>query len=139
MQGYYFAKPMPCQDFEEYLLAASMDKNDRYNDIDLSKWRPLNPFTQKALLLNDFVGGAAIVEFYNGTVELLRANDPVLYRSPADQRGELAGRKLLEIFDDKNQEVFLSMVKKAIVTGENLGGRYGNCFPSKSREPRIYP
>lgn len=77
-QGYYFAKPMPCKEFEELL---SIDNNPIQVDgyqlpevfIDLHEF--WEPNSQVNILFNNFVGGLGIFELKGDNFDILRVND----------------------------------------------------------------
>lgn len=77
-QGFYFAKPMPYNQFEELLY--NSDNSDNFEDNDLSEsfvdieefW---NPNSQVNVLFNSFVGGLGIFELKGRSFDILRVND----------------------------------------------------------------
>lgn len=81
MQGYYFAKPMPAEEYEELLMdlpCANLDStksmfDTKKNTSQAAKF--LDATTQATLLFNSFVGGAAILESTGDNIEVLRMND----------------------------------------------------------------
>ena len=76
MQGYYFAHPMPDDDFEELLARSASSRIDRYQDTNVEGMAAFwDASAQTALLFNSFVGGAAILEYSGGTLEALRVNE----------------------------------------------------------------
>lgn len=76
MQGYYFAKPMPVEEYEELLIELPIYKEKtkvQSEVIEVSKL--LDASTQSTLMFNSFVGGAAIIEWTGEKVEALRVNE----------------------------------------------------------------
>ena len=74
MQGYYFAKPMPADEFEAVLekYRNSTDGND--DAVQISTGMFLESVVSNPMLFNH-MGAAAIVEYYNGECEALLVND----------------------------------------------------------------
>lgn len=120
MQGYYFAKPMPVQDFEALLKGRPLDGGTE--DTVIKETRNtinfLSSATQSTLLFNSFVGGAAIIEYDGNNVEALRLND-MFFEVLDTTRERYAGKQLhmQERFDEKNRRIFLSAIREAIETG----------------------
>ena len=77
IQGYYYAKPMPV---EEYEKLAAVEKKER-NMITLETVESLDndvfwdPKSMDTLVFNSYVGGANVFEYDNGKIEILRANE----------------------------------------------------------------
>ncbi|MGL5260194.1 MAG: EAL domain-containing protein [Lachnospiraceae bacterium] len=77
MQGYYFSKPMPLEEFENIL-----EGNDKKIECKISQnigiddaANFLNATAQETLLFNTFSGGAAIIEYCNDELNVIRIND----------------------------------------------------------------
>lgn len=77
IQGFYYAKPMPAEDYEKMLENCSKEQelsrlktieNHNHNEF----W---NPNSMETLIFNSYVGGACIFEYNNGATEVLRIND----------------------------------------------------------------
>lgn len=121
MQGYYYAKPMSVTDFELLLAKESIEEDPgrRFSTNIEGSTNFLSASAQSVLLFNSFVGGAAIVEYDGGNVEVLRLNDRYL-EELGTTREEYAQHKLhlLERLDGENRSVFLKAVRQAISTGE---------------------
>ncbi len=77
-QGYYFAKPMPCEDFEALLYKPdNIIKTDDYRlpDVFVDLHEFWEPNSQINILFNRFVGGLGIFELKGNNFDILRAND----------------------------------------------------------------
>ncbi|NLD20383.1 MAG: EAL domain-containing protein [Clostridiales bacterium] len=78
MQGYYFAKPMPVEEYEKLLSTVRMAHNP-YSIYTAANIKGaidfLDASAQATLMFNSFMGGAQIVEFDGKCVESLRANN----------------------------------------------------------------
>ena len=76
MQGYYFGRPMPAEDFEKLLAGQEIGALDRYHDVDTDGMSAFwDASAQNALLFNSYVGGAVIAEYQSGRLEATRLND----------------------------------------------------------------
>lgn len=77
-QGYYFSKPMPCNDFEKLLyksegrIQAKSYKLPK-TFVDLQEF--WDPKSQVNVLFNSFVGGLGIFELKGNCFDILRVND----------------------------------------------------------------
>lgn len=117
MQGFYFSKPLPAPEFEK-LLGKPVDLMLSNRDYDEASvfW---DASAQTALLFNSFVGGAAIIEYRDGSVEALRINDR--YFSIIGTTREAYSdeqRHILDRFYANGKKVFTAMLRKAISSGE---------------------
>jgi diguanylate cyclase (GGDEF)-like protein len=119
MQGYYFARPMTAADFAKLLSHSTVSRPNLFSNLNLegaaSFW---NPSAQTALLFNSFIGGAAIVEYHNDNLELIRTNDN-FYRELGSSREEFStnAEHCLEDFDAANRSRMQEMLNAAITSG----------------------
>jgi diguanylate cyclase (GGDEF)-like protein len=119
MQGYYFARPMPAADFAKLLSHSKISQPHLFSNLNLegaaSFW---DPSAQTALLFNSFVGGAAIVEYHNDNLEIIRTNDN-FYRELGSTREEFSSyaEHCLEDFDVANRARMQEMLTSAITSG----------------------
>ena len=77
IQGYYYAKPMPMDQYEILLQEQTKEgKLAGLNTLDtLDSNEFWNPKSMETLIFNSYVGGAAIIEYHHGQVEPIRIND----------------------------------------------------------------
>ena len=119
MQGYYFAKPMPAEDFEALLRTRKsvVGQDPRFRPGFDSSVDFLDATTQSTLLFNSFVGGAAILEYRGGNVAALRLNDRY-YEELEISAAEYAKKQyhLAETIDPAYRQGFLAMLEQAIRT-----------------------
>ncbi|MDO4561857.1 MAG: PAS domain-containing protein [bacterium] len=77
IQGYLYAKPMPAAEYEA--LARDADKEANLAALEtvenLNNSSFWDPRSMDTLIFNTYVGGACIFEWYNGRIEILRANE----------------------------------------------------------------
>lgn len=121
MQGYYFAKPMPADEYRLTLEAGNFEvpvvttKNKEVDDA----LQFLNASTQATLLFNSFVGGAAIIEYDGRVVDAVRINDK-FFEIVHTTRSYYMSRclHLLDDFDQINREKFIRMLERCIASHE---------------------
>lgn len=123
VQGYYYAKPMPVEEFEALMekevvnadppvrFAGSIDGAEDF----------LSASAQATLLFNSFVGGAAIIEYDGENVEALRMNDR-FFEVLGTTRDKYVEKQLRlnDRFDEENGALFLSAIREAIETNEEI-------------------
>ena len=119
MQGYYFSRPIPVDQFEKLLIDCKLGTMDKYADVSLDGVAAFwDPSAQSALLFNSFVGGAAILEYRNGKAEIVRANDKFYPELETTQKEYLDKQMdTLSRFDAENRKKFINMLEEAIRTG----------------------
>lgn len=119
MQGYYFARPMPVEQFEEILRSDSVPKADtllkaedvlRINDF-------MGGSSQAMLFFNNFVGGIQIVEYDGINVEAIQTNDTFfevlnMKRTPVNEKMLCIQSNLYE----ESRERFIKMLEQAEAT-----------------------
>lgn len=118
MQGYYFAKPMPSGEFTQLLSHSPVAHPNMFRNLNLEGAAPFwDPSTQTALLFNSFVGGAAIAEYHNQNLEIIRTNDN-FYRELGCTREDFApfAEHCLEDFDETNKAKMIEMLENAITS-----------------------
>ncbi len=120
MQGFYFSRPLPESEFCRMLLNGRTGRTDKYSSTDVSGMGEFwNASAQMALLFNSYVGGAAILEYGNGNVEILRANDR-FYRELETTRSDYIKLQMhtLDRFDSYYRGLYVTMLEKAAETGD---------------------
>lgn len=121
IQGYLYSKPLPEEEFEALLVKTMVDTTDLQNKQSFTVeahdfWEPKS---QETLIFSNFVGGAAIFEYHNGHVELLRVNKKYLRELGVN----LSEKDLIEAdprsyFDEENGKIYSDTLRRAIETGE---------------------
>jgi EAL domain-containing protein (putative c-di-GMP-specific phosphodiesterase class I) len=80
IQGYLYAKPMPVEDYVK--LASQGSKQPHLQHVETVANLDSNAFwdpnSMDTLIFNSYIGGACIMEYCRGRIELLRANDKYL-------------------------------------------------------------
>ncbi|MBQ7514947.1 MAG: EAL domain-containing protein [Schwartzia sp.] len=117
IQGYYFSKPVPVTEFEK-LLDQRVEVAEKEpplvanwpDDQDLEEL--LNPNTNFSRLFNGIIGGVGLYEFYDGRLELLRANDNFfrLMEAPAEVILE-KGKQVLDYIVEEDRPSLLHAIE----------------------------
>ena len=118
MQGYYFAKPMPEQDFIKLIASREIGVMDRYRHANLEGVAAFwDASAQTELIFNSFVGGAAILERQSNNVSIVRANDRFYAEIGTTREKYLDWQlRILDSFDEKNAGMYLAMLERAAST-----------------------
>ena len=121
IQGYLYSKPLPEAEFEALLLKNRIDfailPDGRSQTVDAHDfWEPKS---QETLIFSNFVGGAAIFEYHNGNVEILRVNKKYLRELGMNlSEKDLIESDPLAFFDEENGRIYSETLKLAVETGE---------------------
>ena len=136
MQGYYFSKPLPKNEFEKILVKSEVGDTKKYSSTNLEGIAEFwNPSAQMALIFNSFVGGAAILECKGENAEIVRANDTFYHEANTTrQKYQSYSQSIFSRFDDKNLKIFKDMLNRAAVTGEEAECEIGRA----SCRERVY-
>lgn len=121
MQGYYYAKPMPVENFEELMTTASTAAPaDSLPDTAVEGSLDfIDPSTQSALLFSSFVGGAAIMEYDGVELESMRINERFLEELKTTGDEYLTYRKgLLQHVHPDHRAQLLKTMDEAVQTGK---------------------
>lgn len=118
MQGYRFGKPMPAEEYEVLVLRGQADEmilpTVEATDAE-ALWDPAG---QASLIFNRFVGSAAILEYCNGSAEIIRANDQFYQELGTTREAYLdKQRHTLDRFQGKHRAAYLAMLEQAMLTG----------------------
>ena len=121
MQGYYYAKPMPVEDFEKLLQSISTSKEQDYlPDTNVEGCLDfIDPTTQSALLFYSFVGGAAIMEYDGLELESIRINERYLEELQTTNEAYQPLRKgLMKYVHEEHRPLLQHALKQAERTGK---------------------
>lgn len=123
IQGYYFAEPLPVNEFEEHLKASMEYELDSAPKIreEMEFDELFNGNKMLTRLFNSFVGGIGIYEFSERGLEVIRVNDKyyeIMGYNP--QSLFIEGRNILEqIYCEEDKEMLIEGCVKA-VEGEKV-------------------
>ena len=121
IQGYLYSRPIPEEEYEEKLrcnrvgaTVPQMRLIDTLNACDF--W---DPQSQETLIFSNYVGGAAIFEYCDGEVEILRVNKKYLQEICMNQsEKDLIASEFLKVFDEKNKKEYTDMLERAMLSME---------------------
>lgn len=119
IQGYLYSKPLPEDEFEEKLRSnrvgatvPQMRLIDTLNACDF--W---DPKSQETLIFSNYVGGAAIFDYSDGKIEILRVNQKYLQEMCMNQsEKDLITSEFLQVFDDSDKKIYIDMLERAILS-----------------------
>lgn len=135
IQGYLYSKPLPCEQYEERL-----EKSFTGNLIPQTQIiKPLHTGdfwsydSMETLIFNNFVGGAAVFEYHDNTVEILRANKKFIMEigMNVSEKG-LMETNWRDVMDEANDKIYRDMLQRAIETNEEQECETWCNFKSKS-------
>ena len=116
VQGYLYARPMPLKDYAA--LAARSEKERKLAGLQTLETLDNNAFwdpdAMDTLIFNSYVGGACILEYHDGRLEQLRANDHFVEVFGGERA--LAERNPADYLDAEGLAVLLDCVRRAVET-----------------------
>lgn len=121
IQGYLYSRPLPEKEYVELLCKSSigvtvsrLDLIDKLNAYDF--W---DPKSQETLIFSNYVGGAAIFEYQEGKVEVLRVNKKYLNEFCMNlSEKDLIEGDPMRFFDEENAKIYYDMLERAIRSGD---------------------
>ncbi len=121
IQGYLYSRPLPEEQYVELLTGDNMSSlNPQMQMIDtLNSCDFWDPKSQETLIFSNYVGGAAIFDYHDGKLEVLRVNKKYLREMGMNlTEKEIIENDMLSTFDEENKKVYLDMLQRAIDTME---------------------
>ena len=121
IQGYYYARPMPAEDYERLLgecrKEPELTQLRKVKALENSEF--WNPKSMETLIFNSYVGGACIFEYRNGKTELLRMNDRYAreFGGVMPQDADIGRAAITRYLDEKSREALLAAIREALETG----------------------
>lgn len=117
IQGYLYSKPIPEKEYLEMLLntkAGSTVPHMKFIDtLDAEKF--WNPNTLETLIFNNFVGGAGILSYENGKIEMLRVNEKYLLELGMNvTQKDIITKNVHLDFDEENKKIYIDTIERAI-------------------------
>lgn len=122
-QGYYFAKPMPSDDYQHLLSIQTANKNklavsilscEKANLIPQEEiWKMDSTFNR---VFNGFIGALALFEYQNGKLLLIRPNDAFMQK--CSFINGYVGASLTTIFCVSDAEKFQKILQDGMQNGE---------------------
>ncbi len=111
MQGYFFSRPMPADEFETLIDRSKISKTDQFSEASTSGMMEFwDPTTQSTLIFNSFIGAVCIMEYNGVTLELVRSNE-AFYREMnwSGREPGASGVNYLEMLDFGNRAIIAAM------------------------------
>lgn len=121
IQGYLYSKPLQEEDFKSLLAASEvyviLPQMNLLEAFDAENF--WDPKSQETLIFSNYVGGAAIFDYHDGRVELLRVNKKYLQEIGMNlSEKDFIEQDPLLYFDEINKKVYFEMLDRAIETME---------------------
>ncbi len=120
IQGYLYSKPITEEEFLDKLDSMGHEPvgpaMDLISTMDAGKF--WNPESLETLIFNNYVGGAAIFVYHkDGRAEILRVNEKYIKEVGMNQTElEILRSDTWACFDEKNKEIFVKTLEKAIAS-----------------------
>ncbi len=121
IQGYLYSKPVPQEEYEKIIGGSSIGAKVPQIDLiqTLNRNEFWNPKSQETLIFNNYVGGAAIFDYQDGKVEVLRVNKKYLQELGMNLcEKDFITDDPMRFFDPHNKQIYYDMLNRAIATGE---------------------
>ena len=118
IQGYLYSKPLPEEEFLKLLQTCKSSisfKNEKPEISSIDFW---NPKSLETLLFNNFVGPAAIFQFQNEKIEIIRINRKYINEFQMNIcEKDFMHTDFLSLMDESNKTIYLDTLNKAINSG----------------------
>ena len=122
IQGYLYSKPIPESDYEATLNQSHVEMTQpKMHLIETLKacnfW---DPHSQETLIFSSYVGAAAIFDWHNDQIELLRVNQKYLKELGMNlsENDLIKADPMASFTDEMYIEEYIKMIKRAIESGE---------------------
>ncbi|MBP3610640.1 MAG: bifunctional diguanylate cyclase/phosphodiesterase [Lachnospiraceae bacterium] len=117
IQGYLYSRPLPEEQYVELLTGSKIGSTSQQMHLieNLNSCDFWDPKSQETLIFNNYVGGAAIFDYHDGKLEILRVNKKYLREIGMNlSEKEVIESDFLASFDEENKKTYLDMLKRAI-------------------------
>lgn len=121
IQGYLYSRPLPEEQYIELLNGSAVSAvNPQMHLVEnLNSCDFWDPKSQETLIFSNYVGGAAIFDYHNGRLEVLRVNKKYLREMGMNlTEKDIIETDLLTNFDEENRQIYINMLERAIETME---------------------
>ncbi len=121
IQGYLYSKPLPEDEYIKLVSASRIGATvPQLTLIDtMNAFNFWDPASQETLIFSNYVGAAAIMDYHDGKLEILRVNKKYLQELGMNlSEKDLIESDPMAVMDDQNQEIYRNMLCKAIKTME---------------------
>ncbi len=113
VQGYYYSRPIPLQDYEELIEHEEYHPDSTVMELDAEDLEDLlNPNAQFNLLFNSVNGGIGLYELTDSGLELLRANDGYFELFGSDRESVYEqGRRVIDAVHPEDRAIFMEAIE----------------------------
>ena len=121
IQGYLYSRPLPEEQYVELITGSTIgETNPQMNLVEnLNSCDFWDPKSQETLIFSNYVGGAAIFDYHDGKLEVLRVNKKYLREMGMNlSEKDVIETDLLSTLDDENKQISRDMLQRAIDTME---------------------
>ena len=120
VQGYYYARPMPGNEYEALLTHGTLREKlmalETVENLDNNAF--WDPKSMDTLIFNSYVGGACICEYQDGRAEILRVNDKYRETFGANVSADaIFADNTTDSMDGESRRTLLSNIRRAVETG----------------------
>ena len=120
IQGFLYSKPLPEDEYKQHIsmtnVGVSIPQKKLLDTLDAGNFFANDSLEE--LIFNNFVGGAAIFDYRDGKLEIVRVNESYLAELGLElSEKDVMSQSLLDGFDDEGRESYLEMLERAIETG----------------------
>ena len=121
IQGYLYSRPLPEDQYVELLTGSAVGSVNPQMHLAESLiasdfW---DPKSQETLIFSNYVGGAAIFDYHNGRLEILRVNKKYLREMGMNlTEKDIIETDLLATLDEENKKIYIDMLNRAVETME---------------------
>ncbi len=121
IQGYLYSKPLPEGDYVKLIgnsnIGSVNPQMKIIETLDVGKF--WNPESLETLIFSNYVGGAAIFDYHDDKIEILRVNQKYLNEICMNlTEKDVINADPLAVFDEHNKQKYLNMLDRAILTGD---------------------
>ena len=121
IQGYLYSRPLPEEQYVELLMGKTISNTAPQRELaeKIDSGDFWNPKSQETLIFSHYVGGAAIFDYHDGKLEVLRVNQKYLREMGMNlTEKEVIETDLLSTLDEENKQIYIDMLNRAMETME---------------------
>ena len=121
IQGYLYSRPLPEEQYIDLLTGNNIGSAGPQMQIaeTIQSGDFWDPKSQETLIFNNYVGGAAIFDYHDGRLEILRVNKKYLRELGFNlTEKDIIETELFSTFDEENKQIYVTMLEHAMDTLE---------------------
>ena len=119
IQGYLYSKPLPEEEYEKKISGNSQSSVDLQAElgVSLTTYDFWDPMSLETLIFSNYVGGAAILDYHDNQIEVLRVNQKYLQELGINMtERDIIESDFWSLFDEENHAIYEDMLKRAIAS-----------------------